>query len=120
MQAELTVIVKMVNENEAKTIADESKLKFSESGNTLELQAVTKEYPSSYVGSRKPRMNLVITLPEKQEVNLEMQLENGKINASRLPIKERLIGETTNGEIQISRGRFKRKLPMGLFELMGH
>ncbi|MBP1157110.1 MULTISPECIES: DUF4097 family beta strand repeat-containing protein [unclassified Paenibacillus] len=116
VQVELSVIVKAENENEAKTIADESRLEFSESGNTLELQAVAKEYSGSYFGSRKPRVDLVVTLPEKQEVNLEMRLGNGKISASRLPIKERLTGETTNGEIRISelKGELRFKTSNGL------
>ncbi|ALS23820.1 DUF4097 family beta strand repeat-containing protein [Paenibacillus naphthalenovorans] len=102
VQVELTVIVKADNENEAKPIADESRLEFDESDGTLDIQAVAKEYPGSFLGSRKPRMDLVVTLPEKQKVNLDMKLENGKINAARLPIKERFTGKTTNGEIQVS------------------
>lgn len=119
VRVETTVIVNAGSEQEGRAIADESGLEYGESGDTLHIQAVAKEYSGSYFGNRKPRMNLVVTLPEKVKANLELQLENGKILASGLPIKERFAGETTNGEIQVSgvEGELRFKTSNGAIQM---
>lgn len=103
LQVDVKVYVNGVGEDEAQTIANESKLEHSVSGNTLNIRAVAKEYEGvgALFGNRKPRMDLIITLPAQQKVNLDLQLRNGKIEASGLPLKQRFSGHTTNGEIRL-------------------
>lgn len=103
LQVDVKVYVKGVSEEDAQALANESKLEHSVSGNTLNIQAVAKEYEGvgALFGNRKPRMDLVVTLPAEHKVNVELQMRNGNIDASGLPIKQRLYGRTTNGEIRL-------------------
>ncbi len=104
LQVDVKVYVKGVNEDEAQALADESKLEHGVSGNTLNIRAMSKEYSGvgALFGNRKPRMDLVVTLPEQHKINLDLQMRNGKIDASGLPIKQRFTGRTTNGEIRLA------------------
>jgi DUF4097 and DUF4098 domain-containing protein YvlB len=102
IQVELTVYVNLDDESEAAQIAQDSKLEHQVSGNTLTIKAAGKEYQSRFIGKQKPRMDLVVTMPEKQKLDMELVLTNGKVVASRLPIKERFTAQTTNGEILVS------------------
>ncbi|SCW81473.1 Putative adhesin [Paenibacillus tianmuensis] len=103
LQVDVKVYVKGVNEDDAQVLANESKLEHSVSSNTLNIQAISKEYEGvgALFGNRKPRMDLVVTLPAQHKVNVELQMRNGNIDASGLPIKQRLYGHTTNGEIRL-------------------
>ncbi|WP_010502181.1 DUF4097 family beta strand repeat-containing protein [Paenibacillus elgii] len=103
LQVDVKVYVKGVSDDDAQVLANESKLEHSVSGNTLKIQAVAKEYEGvgALFGNRKPRMDLVVTLPAEHKVNVELQTRNGNIDASGLPIKQRLYGRTTNGEIRL-------------------
>ncbi|PUA35428.1 hypothetical protein C8Z91_30530 [Paenibacillus elgii] len=103
LQVDVKVYVKGVSDDDAQALANESKLEHSVSGNTLKIQAVAKEYEGvgALFGNRKPRMDLVVTLPAEHKVNVELQMRNGNIDASGLPIKQRLYGRTTNGEIRL-------------------
>ncbi|CAG7646041.1 DUF4097 domain-containing protein [Paenibacillus allorhizosphaerae] len=102
VQVALIMYVKVKDEKEARSIADESKIEYQSSGDTLEIQAAGKQYDGSIIGGKYPRMDLVVTVPAQQKINLEMQTKNGKIEAAQLPIKQRLKAETTNGAISIS------------------
>ncbi|CAG7652280.1 hypothetical protein PAESOLCIP111_06496 [Paenibacillus solanacearum] len=101
VQVALTMYVKVKDEKEARSIADESKIDYRQSGDTIEIEANGKQY-GSWIGGQYPRMDLVVTVPAQQKINLELQTKNGKIEAAQLPIRQRLKAETTNGAIQIS------------------
>lgn len=101
MQVALTVYVQSKDDAEAKRIADESVIDSKLSGTTLTVTAAGKEY-GSFLGKRRPRMDLVITVPANQKLNFDTDLTNGKMTAADLPVLQRFRAQTTNGEIQVS------------------
>ncbi|WP_284644282.1 DUF4097 family beta strand repeat-containing protein [Paenibacillus silviterrae] len=102
VQVELIVYVNLNDEVEAARVAEESRIEHTSSGNKLTLTAAGKEYSGSFVGRQKPRMDMVVTLPEKQKVDVDLQLTNGKIIAGRLPIKQQFTAQSTNGELLVT------------------
>lgn len=100
---EAVVWVDQVDKEEAAQIAEQSGIEFhSENDSNLTISAQGKEYGHKLFGKRKPRINLVVTIPVKQKMNMELQLINGKAEAAGLPIRERFAATTTNGEISVS------------------
>ncbi|WP_186446238.1 DUF4097 family beta strand repeat-containing protein [Paenibacillus cremeus] len=98
----VTVHVQMKDEKEAAQIADASKLEYSVTGDTLDIQALGKEYIGSIFGRSYPRMDIIVTMPAQQKVNYELHATNGKIQAAQLPVKQRFSAQTSNGAIEIA------------------
>jgi hypothetical protein len=98
IQVDTTVYVEGLDGDEAKRVADDSKIVFSGDG-TLQIEAAGEEYKVGFFGKRKPRMDLVVTMPAKQKVDLDVQVTNGKVDASQLPVKDLLNIRTVNGAV---------------------
>jgi DUF4097 and DUF4098 domain-containing protein YvlB len=97
MMIETTVYVPMMTEEKAREIAEQSLIE-AEGEETLVLRTKGR----TYLAGQKPRMNLVITVPEQTEADWELALRNGKVEAAGLPVRDRLIIETANGAVTIS------------------
>lgn len=100
LRMNVTVYVQTKDEEEAKQVAAESIVARATSGDTLTLSAEGKEF-GSFFGKRKPRMDITLTVP-KSKLNWEYVLTNGKIIVADIPLRDRLLATTTNGEIQVS------------------
>lgn len=95
-----TVIwIDTVSEQEARHIAEQSELKVNP-GQTVSLTANGQTYGAS--GKRKPKMNFVITLPEHRELDVELKLVNGDIEAEDIPIRDELKISTNNGQVKVA------------------
>jgi hypothetical protein len=97
MMIETTVYVPMMTEEKAREIAEQSLVE-AEGEETL----VIRTKGRTYLAGQKPKMNLVITVPEQTAADWELALRNGKVEAAGLPVRDRLIIETTNGAVAIS------------------
>lgn len=97
IRIDTTIWVDKLNEEAARLIAQGSKLVVSD-GPSVRIVAEGE----SYSGNRKPRMNLVVTVPADRQVDMELQLRNGKVQAEKLPIRSELVIRTTNGSIQVA------------------
>jgi DUF4097 and DUF4098 domain-containing protein YvlB len=103
IQVEAVVWVDTVSREEAEQIAGQSRVEYNQSDDsTLKITAQGKQYGSGLFSKRNPRMNLVVTIPSTQKLDLELQLINGKAAAAGLPVKEQITATTVNGEISIS------------------
>jgi DUF4097 and DUF4098 domain-containing protein YvlB len=102
MKVETTVWVNTDDKQEGESVAAQSQVDVSTRGSTISITAEGKSYGGGLFSSKRSRMNLVITIPEKQRVDVEATLNNGKLQATKLPIKERFSGRTSNGAIVIS------------------
>ncbi|WP_281889633.1 DUF4097 family beta strand repeat-containing protein [Paenibacillus sp. YYML68] len=99
LQVELTVYVDTSSESEAQSIAEASTLQHSVKGSQLDIRTNPMEYGSGFWGKRKPRMDLVITVPEQQRLNWDISQAIGDIDIVGLPLVQKLKAETTNGEL---------------------
>lgn len=97
IEIQRTVWVNRSDESGAKEIADATRIDYSE-GNTLTISSISDINRFA----RKPTIQLVITVPEQQKVNWMIKGQNGKIEAAKLPIKDELEVDTTNGSISLS------------------
>lgn len=97
IRIETTIWVDKLNEEAARLIADGSKLTVTD-GPTVRIAAEGQ----AYSGNRKPRMNLVVTVPANRQVDMDLQLRNGKVQAEKLPIRSELVIRTTNGSVQVA------------------
>lgn len=102
IEIDLTVYVNTENDSEAEQIAQASTLEHTLNGSTLNIRTLPKEYGTGLIGKRKPRMDLTITVPSQHPVSMELHLTNGKIEASKLPIRQSFTAESTNGQIVIA------------------
>lgn len=100
IEVDVTLYVSKLNDEDAKKIAESSRINYNE-GSTLKIIAQSESYRTFGV-RRKPRMNLTITLPQGHEVDMELQLSNGKVVASDIPIRDELKIHTTNGSVDVT------------------
>src|SRR5690606_15092828 len=77
IQVQATVYVSKLSGHEADRIAEESRIEHRDNGTTLEIEAVGKEYRVFGIRHR-PRMNLVITVPQERKADFELLLKNGR------------------------------------------
>lgn len=97
------VYVDQLEESKIGEVAESAKVTGRAEGDRLRIAVEAPKYHSSFFGfSRKARVNLVLTVPDDRELDWDMELVNGKIAASELPVAERFNARTTNGSIQLS------------------
>lgn len=101
IEIQTAVYVDKVDEAEAQSIADQSTIEHT-NGSALEISAKGKEYTGGFPNKRKPRMNLVITVPSSHKADYELELRNGKVGASQVPVISEFKAHTTNGAISLS------------------
>ncbi|SDE39891.1 DUF4097 and DUF4098 domain-containing protein YvlB [Paenibacillus sp. UNCCL117] len=100
MEISLTVYVNTENEDDAAKVAEASRLEHSVAGDTLEIRTVPREYGSQLLGKRRPRMDLVITVPAGFRAAWDVELTNGHIEASKL-LSSSFAAKAVNGEISV-------------------
>lgn len=101
IRIQAVVWVDKVSESEASRIAEESVIDFT-GDSVLKITANGKEYTGGFPNKRKPRINLLVTVPEKAKADFELKLLNGKVSAEGLPVYKYLTVKTTNGSITVS------------------
>ncbi|WP_438448479.1 DUF4097 family beta strand repeat-containing protein [Gorillibacterium sp. sgz5001074] len=101
VEVKAVVWVDKVDETEARQVADQSQVTFTDGG-TVRITASGHEYTGGFTNKRKPRMNLTVTVPADKLVNYELQLRNGRIAVNGLKVKEELKARTTNGAIALT------------------
>ncbi|PYI51639.1 DUF4097 family beta strand repeat-containing protein [Paenibacillus flagellatus] len=94
---ETTVWVDKLDEDKSRQVADASKVEVAE-GETLRVSALGE----TYSGRRKPRMNMVVTVPAAVPLDIELQLRNGRVEADNVPIRDELVVRTTNGSVSVN------------------
>ncbi|MGG2198392.1 DUF4097 family beta strand repeat-containing protein [Paenibacillus validus] len=102
VEIDLTVYVNTDSDSEAQEIAEASTIEHTLNGSTLDIRTVPKEYGTGFIGKRKPRMDLTITVPSHHPTSMSLYLKNGIIEAAQLPIKQSFSAESTNGRIVIT------------------
>lgn len=50
----------------------------------------------------KPLIRLLVTVPEQRKLDMRLKLKSGDVEASRLPIRNQLTVETSNGEVTVA------------------
>jgi DUF4097 and DUF4098 domain-containing protein YvlB len=103
LQIQTTVYVPEGDEEKSREIIEQSSLESSSHGNILRIAANGKEY-GGFWGKRSARMDMVITLPERTQgsIDLDLELTNGSITAEKISLKRELKGSSTNGTIQVN------------------
>ncbi|MDP5276984.1 DUF4097 family beta strand repeat-containing protein [Chengkuizengella axinellae] len=102
LKIETTVYVSSMDQENAKSIADESIIKWNnESASTFQVFAIGKEY-YKYGLKYKPRINLIVHVPEGKELDIQLVMKNGSAIAADLSILNDLNVDTTNGNIYIA------------------
>ncbi len=96
IEIQRTVWVNRSDEAGAKEVADGTHIDVSE-GSHLTISTVSDINRFA----RKPYIELVITVPDKQKVNWSVKGNNGKIEANKLPVKDLLEAETSNGSVTL-------------------
>ncbi|NHN35350.1 DUF4097 family beta strand repeat-containing protein [Paenibacillus agricola] len=102
VQIETTVYVALDDEQESAKVANESQVKQSMNGQTLKLIAEGKEYGSGFWSTRRPQIDVVITVPAQLQASMDIELTNGRLKAEQLVLKRSFKVNTTNGEIQLN------------------
>jgi DUF4097 and DUF4098 domain-containing protein YvlB len=102
LQVEATVYVALDDEKEAAEIANQTQVKQSFSGHTLQLVAEGGEYGGEFWSRKRPAIDVVITVPAQLQANMDVELTNGRLKADQLALKKQLKILTTNGEIQLT------------------
>lgn len=97
----VTVWVDKVEEEEAKHVADRSTIEYA-AGSTLRISAKGEEYSGNFSAKRKPRMNLIVTVPADRRADYELQFKNGKVEARQISLKKAMKIRTTNGAISLA------------------
>lgn len=92
-----TVWVNRSDDKGAQEIANGTHIDYSE-GSTLTIES--KSEINRF--ARKPTIELVITVPERIKVDWLIKGENGKIEAAKLPVKDEVEVDTTNGSVNVS------------------
>ncbi len=100
IEIETTMYISKLEKDKAQQIADRSSIVFS-AGRTLKITAEGEKYNIFGIG-HKPRMNLVVTVPMQRELDVELKLTNGKIEAENIPAKALFKAATSNGSIRLS------------------
>lgn len=101
IEVAMTVWVDRIEKDQAEQIAEQSVLEYTE-GNTLRITAKGQEYSGNFSAKRKPRMNLVVTVPADRRADYELQLKNGKVEASQIVLRRDMRIRTTNGAITVA------------------
>lgn len=102
LQIQTTVYVAVDDEQEASSIASQSRLDQRVQGNILTITSEGAEYGNGLWQHRKARTDLVISLPQQVKLDMDLETSNGQITADSLAFKRELKLRTTNGEIQVS------------------
>lgn len=97
----VTVWVDKIEKDQAESVAERSVIEYAP-GSTLRITAKGNEYSGNFSAKRKPRMNLVVTVPADRRADYELQLKNGKVDATQIPLKKEMNIRTTNGTITLS------------------
>jgi DUF4097 and DUF4098 domain-containing protein YvlB len=72
-------------------------------GSRLKLAAAGKEYGEGPPWmTRRPAIDMVITVPSNIQVSMDFEMSNGKFQADQLTLRKDLKVRTTNGEIKVS------------------
>lgn len=100
IEVNTVVWVDKVDEGEAADISNTSAVEYSGSS-TLTITAKGTEYTGSFPNKRKPRMNLIISVPAAHAADYELRLLNGKLEATELAVREEMKASTTNGDITL-------------------
>lgn len=101
IEVRTTVWVDKLSAEEAKKIADESVIDYS-AGKNLTITAKGKEYTGGFPNKRKPRMNLVITVPADRKADYDLQLRNGKVTVDGISVIKEIKARTTNGTVTVT------------------
>jgi DUF4097 and DUF4098 domain-containing protein YvlB len=102
VQIEATVYVALDDEQEAANVANESKVKSSISGQTLKLTAEGKNYGNGFWSTKRPQMDVVITVPAQLQAKMDIEMTNGRLKADQLVLRNSFKVRNTNGEIQLT------------------
>jgi DUF4097 and DUF4098 domain-containing protein YvlB len=118
IEIQTVVWVDKVDEAEARSIADQSGVEHTD-GNQLRITAKGQEYTGGFPNKRKPRLNLVITVPESLAADYELDLRNGKVEAHGVAVVKEFKAHTTNGAISMSEinGRITAETTNGSVEV---
>lgn len=100
IKIETTVWVDKVDEDTARGIAEKSAVRVS-GDSQLEIKADGEEYTGGFPNKRKPRMNLIITVPKSHKADYVLELRNGKVDAAQVPVMEEFKARTINGAVSI-------------------
>jgi translation initiation factor IF-1 len=101
IQIATTLYVSKLKNDEADKIAAESSVEFQDNGGTIEIEAKGKEYRIFGI-KQKPRMDMIITVPLAKAVDYEINMTNGKMEATGVAVKDSFKVDTTNGGITVS------------------
>lgn len=101
IEVNTTVWIDNLENDEAAKIAGQSTIEYS-GGSTLKITAKGEEYSGSFTNKRKPRMNLVVTVPSDRKTDFDLQLRNGNIQAAQLAVVNDLKARTVNGSITVT------------------
>jgi DUF4097 and DUF4098 domain-containing protein YvlB len=102
VQIETTVYVALDDETEAAGIANESGVKQRMNGQTLKLTAEGKEYGGGFWSTKRPHIDVVITVPAQLQASMDIELTNGRLKADQLALKKSFKVRNTNGEIHLN------------------
>ncbi len=92
--------LKFLNDNAAQEVLQQSSVRITE-GETLEIVSEGYRY-RHLLWKLRARMDLVITIPDAQKVDVHLELSNGSVTASNMQMKEQLTIRTSNGNIQVA------------------
>ena len=84
----------------AEEVEQDSRVRITE-GETLEITAEGKEY-WRFFWRQKARIDLTITIPNDEPLNVQLELSNGDATATELHLKDQLYIRTSNGDIQVA------------------
>lgn len=101
IEIKTTVWVDKVDEAEARAIAEQSGIEHN-AGSTLRISAKGKEYTGGFPNKRKPRMNMIVTVPAAHKADYELQLRNGRVGVNQVPVKQELKAHTNNGAVSVT------------------
>ncbi|MEX1031257.1 MAG: DUF4097 family beta strand repeat-containing protein [Paenibacillaceae bacterium] len=96
-----TMYVNKLSDEEADDIAAKSSVKFEDNNGILKIEAKGKEYRIFGI-KQKPRMDLIITVPAGKAEDYELDMTNGKLEASGIAVKDSFKIDTTNGAIHVN------------------
>jgi DUF4097 and DUF4098 domain-containing protein YvlB len=102
IEVETTVIIGNLKQDEAQKVADYSTIENSSNGKELTIEAKGGEWNGFLGIKRKPRMNLIITLPNEHLIDLDVTTEYGALAATGVQLKSKLVLKTINGSIHLA------------------
>ncbi|ANE45123.1 hypothetical protein SY83_00835 [Paenibacillus swuensis] len=101
IEIQTVVWVNRIDEEKAKEIAQASVVYYSSDGDSLLMKTDSKNYGQGI--GRRPRMNLVVVVPERRKLNLQIRLVNGTFSGENLSVQKELRVTSVNGNVTVSR-----------------